>query len=254
MALEVGGHIPDKMWQQFWDVVFAAANYLLALLFGVALGNVARGVPVGDDGTFSMAFFTNFQPAGNVGLLDWYTVSMAAVCMVFLGAHGASYLVLRTEGPVHDRSLVAQRRLWLLLPVLVVIISIETEFVRPGLAADFAHTPLAWLFALVIVAGLVLVATGIRGRDERRAFWGSGLVVVGFLAAGAATIDPVILYSTLKPENSLTVANTSASLSSLELALLWWPVAAVLAFVYLVYMARKYSGKVDVSREGMGPY
>jgi cytochrome d ubiquinol oxidase subunit II len=34
IALEVGGHINDRMWQGFWDFVFVVANTLLAILFG----------------------------------------------------------------------------------------------------------------------------------------------------------------------------------------------------------------------------
>ena len=82
MALEVGGHINDRMWQSFWDVVFALSSLLLAILFGVALGDLARGVPLDPNGDFSMAFFTDFGVRGNVGLLDWYTVSMGVVCLV----------------------------------------------------------------------------------------------------------------------------------------------------------------------------
>ena len=43
VSIEVGGHINDRMWQGYWDFVFVFANFLLALLFGVAAGNVARG-------------------------------------------------------------------------------------------------------------------------------------------------------------------------------------------------------------------
>jgi cytochrome bd ubiquinol oxidase subunit II len=115
MALEVGGHINDRQWQSFWDFVFAVSSWLLAILFGAAAGNVARGVPLDDKGSFSMAFFTNFGVRGNVGLLDWYTVSVAVFSAVMLAAHGATYLVLKTEGPVHDRCLALSKLLWLAL-------------------------------------------------------------------------------------------------------------------------------------------
>ena len=94
ISLEVGGHINDRMWQGFWDFVFVLANALLAILFGAAAGNMARGVPLTSDGTFSMAFFTDFTPRGDVGLLDWYTVSVALFATVVLAAHGATYLTL----------------------------------------------------------------------------------------------------------------------------------------------------------------
>ena len=112
ISLEVGGHIDDRMWQGFWDFVFVVANTLLAILFGAAAGNLAHGVPLDANGTFSMAFFTDFTPRGYVGLLDWYTVSIALFAAVILAAHGATYLTLKTEGPVHDRSGRYARVLW----------------------------------------------------------------------------------------------------------------------------------------------
>src|SRR5215468_6759017 len=112
ISLEVGGHINDRQWQGFWDFVFVSANFLLAILFGAAAGNLARGVPLDAAGNFSMAFFTDFGVRGNVGLLDWYTVSVAVFAVVILAAHGATYLTLKTEGPVHDRSAMWARRLW----------------------------------------------------------------------------------------------------------------------------------------------
>jgi len=75
ISLEVAGHINDRLWQGFWDFIFVAANFLLAILFGAAAGNLERGVPLDASGDFSMAFFTNFRTTGQVGLLDWYTIS-----------------------------------------------------------------------------------------------------------------------------------------------------------------------------------
>jgi len=96
ISLEVGGHINDRLWQAYWDFIFVVSNFLLAILFGAAAGNVARGVPVDAQGDFSMAFFTNFNVRGHVGLLDWYTVSIAILAVVMLAAHGATYLTLKT--------------------------------------------------------------------------------------------------------------------------------------------------------------
>ena len=45
-----------------------------------------------------MAFFTDFNVRGHVGLLDWYKVSIAILAVVMLAAHGATYLTLKTEG------------------------------------------------------------------------------------------------------------------------------------------------------------
>src|SRR5437660_10940539 len=88
VSLEVGGHINDRLWQGYWDFNFVVSNFLLAILFGAAAGNVARGVPLDAQGDFSMAFFTNFNVRGHVGLLDWYTVSIAIPAVAMPGAQG----------------------------------------------------------------------------------------------------------------------------------------------------------------------
>src|SRR3954447_18018058 len=133
ISLEVGGHINDRMWQGFWDFVFVVASTLLAILFGAAAGNLARGVPLTSDGTFSMAFFTDFTPRGDVGLLDWYTVSVALFAAVALAAHGATYLTLKTQGGVHDRSASFARILWTTAAALLLLLCAESAVVRPDL-------------------------------------------------------------------------------------------------------------------------
>ncbi len=131
ISLEVGGHINDRMWQGFWDFVLVVASPLLAILFGAAAGNLARGVPLASDGTFSMAFFTDFTTRGYVGLLDWYTISVAVFAAVVLAAHGATYLTLKTQGAVHDRSVRYSKVLWPAVVVLLLVISMESAVVRP---------------------------------------------------------------------------------------------------------------------------
>src|SRR5205807_9338978 len=71
ISLEVGGHINDRLWQAYRDFIFVCSNFLLAILFGAAAGNVARGVPVDGPGNFSMALFTDFNARRHAGPLDW---------------------------------------------------------------------------------------------------------------------------------------------------------------------------------------
>jgi cytochrome bd-type quinol oxidase subunit 2 len=113
------------------DFAFTVSNFLLAVLFGTALGNQARGVSLDSNGEFHLALFTGFQVRGHTGLLDWYTISLGVFTLVILAAHGATYLMLKTEGPVHMRSEWLPRRLWLPVCAGLIVISIETSFVRP---------------------------------------------------------------------------------------------------------------------------
>ena len=252
ISLEVGGHIDDGMWQAFWDFVFPASNVLLGVLFGAALGNVIRGVPLNENGEFHMAFFTHFGVKGEVGLLDWYSVSVGVVGMLMATAHGATYLTLKTEGLVHDRCDAVARVLWMVSPIFFAAITVETWYVRPDLFSGMAASPIAWLGVAVALAGAVAVYTGLREHREIRAFVGSSMIIIGLLSAGAAAIFPVILLSTISPEYSLTAYNSAAGQMSLRTAIIWWPVAVVLSFAYFWFVLRHFTGKVKAEkRDGL---
>jgi cytochrome d ubiquinol oxidase subunit II len=254
ISIEVGGHIDDRLWQGFWDFVFVFANFLLAILFGAAAGNLVRGVPLDAQGSFSMAFFTDFRTSGYVGLLDWYTVSIAVFSAILLAAHGANYLTLKTEGTVHDRSAKFARRLWIVLAPLFLIISVETFVVRPELPVKAIFNPFLWLGLLVILASVVALISGLTTHQEQRSFIASNLLIVGLLVTGSAAIFPVMLHSTLAPENSLTAYDVAAGARAMMLAAIWWPVGLALATVYFVFISKRYAGKVAVNRDNQGFY
>lgn len=254
ISLEVGGHINDRLWQGFWDFVFVFSNFLLAILFGAAAGNLARGVPLDANGNFSMAFFTNFSVRGNVGLLDWYTVSIAIFAAVILAAHGATYLTLKTDGPVHDRSATWAKYLWAAVAPLFFSISIESWMVRPDVPGHAINNPFCWLGLLVVMVSIILLISGLSTHREMRAFVGSNFLLVGLLATGGAAIFPVMLYSTLAPENSLTAYAVASSPSAFHLASIWWPVGFALAIIYFIFISSRYKGKVSVKRDTQGFY
>jgi len=254
ISIEVGGHINDRLWQGYWDFVFVLSNFLLAILFGAAAGNVARGVPLNADGNFSMAFFTDFNVRGHVGLLDWYTISIAILAAVILAAHGATYLTLKTEGPVHDRSEKYAKYLWAAVVPLGLAVLVESRFVRPDLPGRAWSNPFWWLGLVITVVSIVALVSGLAGRREWRGFLGSNFLIVGLLATGAAAIFPVMLHSTLAPENSLTAYAVAAGPISLHLAAIWWPVGFALAIFYFIYISRRYAGKVSVQRDTQGFY
>jgi cytochrome d ubiquinol oxidase subunit II len=255
VSIEAGGHINDRLWQGFWDFVFVFSNFLLAFLFGAAAGNLARGVPLDASGNFSMAFFTDFGVRGYVGLLDWYTVSIAVFAVVILSAHGATYLTLKAEGPVHDRSAAWAKYLWAASAPLFLAISVASwGVVRPDLVGHAVRNPFCWLGVLIVALSIIALVSGISAHRETRAFVGSNALLIGLLVTGAAAIFPVMLYSTLAPENSLTAYAVAAGRDSLLFASIWWPVGFALAVVYFVFISRRYAGKVSVRRDTQGFY
>jgi cytochrome d ubiquinol oxidase subunit II len=201
-----------------------------------------------------MAFFTDFTPRGDVGLLDWYTVSVALFAAVALAAHGATYLTLKTEGGVHDRSERYARVLWAAAAPLLLVVTVETAVVRPDLIGHAIHNPYCWLGLLLVVTAAVVLVCGLAARHERLAFVGSNLLLAGLLATLAAALFPVVLHSTLAAEYSLTAYAAAAGPNSLAYAAIWWPIGFALAAAYFVFVSRRYAGKVSVRRDNQGFY
>jgi cytochrome d ubiquinol oxidase subunit II len=251
---EVSGHIDDPLWRTGWHFCFVAANILLAILIGAALGNVVRGVPLDAHGQFTLPFFTDFGVRGHVGILDWYTVSVAVFTLVTLAAHGAVALVLKTNGPVHDRSARLAKLLWKIVLALLAVITVESSYVRPDLFPGMLRQPFAWLGVVAVLGGLLAVFTGLRSRRETASVMGSCAFLAGLMIAGAASVFPVMLRSTLAPENSLTAYNGAATGHGLAVALVWWPVALVLSIVYAAFIHRRYAGKVKPAEDIHSPY
>ncbi len=243
MALEFGGHLADGLWRDFWDVVLAGSSILLALLFGVAFGNLIRGIPLDQDEHFALALFTGFSPVGNVGILDWYTVSVGVLTVVLLTAHGASYLTLRTSGPVQERSRRLCRWFWSLTVVVLALVTWETRTVRPELFDAPLGRPLVWLATALVAGGATALVVGARRRHEGLHFLGSALVIVGLVGGAFAALFPDMLHSTLDARYSMTARTNAADAHGLTLALLWWPIALIATVGYALLNLRAYASK-----------
>jgi cytochrome d ubiquinol oxidase subunit II len=244
ISIELGRHLSHALWKSFWDFVLTASSAMLILLLGVALGNIVRGVPLDEHGEFHMAFFTDFTARGHVGLLDWYTLSVGVFASAALCAHGATHVMHKTVGPVHERSKTAGSRLWLLTLAIGIVVAIETRIICPDLCMAFVSRPLSLAFLLVAAAGAIGVFAGYRSGRDGWAFAGSCALIAGLLGARAAAMFPVLLYSTLDPEQSISAYQTATRHQGLVIGLVWWLIAAPLAVLWHVLASRGFRGKV----------
>ncbi|MGA8877023.1 MAG: hypothetical protein WB555_15910, partial [Candidatus Korobacteraceae bacterium] len=96
--------------------------------------------------------------------------------------------------------------------------------------------------------------SGLWTGRELRAFVASNFLLAGLLITGSAAIFPVMLYSTLSPQGSLTAYSVAAPHNSLLLASTWWPIGFALATLCFVFISRRYAGKVSLNRDNQGFY
>jgi cytochrome d ubiquinol oxidase subunit II len=258
IAIEVRGHIDEPLWKKFWDFLFAASNILLVLLLGVAAGNLVRGVPLDGTSEFSMPLFTNFRTTDKVGLLDWYTILIGLFSVAVFCAHGATYLVLKSEGGIHERGLRMSRRLWLTVLAAFPLVSWATWYVREDFYSSLASRAAGWLVFIVLMTGIVLLSRlfyrGETPRLETVKFAGACCVVAGLLGGIAVALFPHVLRSSIADSYSVSAYPKGANNADDTLGMLWWPLAFGLAMIYMFFVGRSYRGKAKTSQDTQGFY
>jgi cytochrome bd ubiquinol oxidase subunit II len=252
VAIEFRSHVADDLWRRFWDATFTVASTLLAILWGAAVGNVIRGLPVRADGWFALTLFTNFRPDPPVGILDWYTVLTGVFSLVALMGHGAVFLAWRTDGPVRDRARAAARSLFIVLAALWPVVTWCTAVVNPDLFHALPGRPLAWLGLLAAAAGLVTVFLGLSRGRPLTAFLGSSAWIAGMLVATAACLFPVMLRALPDPAFSITAYDAGNTAAGLRTALGWWGIGFPIAIAYFVLLFRIHRGQAVAARDGEG--
>lgn len=247
IAIEFRSHVASPLWRRFWDVAFCATSALLPVLFGAALGNLIRGVPLTADGWFQLPLFTDFSARAPVGILDWYTVLAGGFALVALSAHGATFLAWRTEGAVHQRSVRLAAVLYGAVALLWPVATWATLTVRPGLLEALPVRPLAWAGLLLAVGGIVTVFVATARGRSLVAFLGSCGFLAGMLGATAACLFPAILPAIEGAAGpSITAYDGGATREGLRMALGWWVVGIPLVIGYFAILFRLHRGKVKV--------
>ena len=247
IAIELRSRISHAVWSSFWDGIFSFSSALLAFFFGVALGNVIRGVPLNAQGYFFEALWTDFNPfSANPGILDWYTILTGLLAFTTLLTHGANYIAVKTEDPLQGRARRISRIGWLLTIPLAILVSLATFFVQPQVYISFTARPWGIIFPIIALLGLLGAGFfNVRKRDMA-ALLSSGLFILGMLATAAFSLYPLVLPA-VKQINSLTINNASASQYGLVVGLIWWSVGILLAAIYFTITYRRFWGKVTTT-------
>jgi cytochrome d ubiquinol oxidase subunit II len=236
LAIEFRHQLHHPMWEDVWDVVFNVSSLLLALLFGVAVGNVLRGVPLDADGQFVGTFTLMLNPFALVGgLLSVATLSM----------HGANYIALKTEGAVQARARAAAGACYWASIVALIVMVVASFVVRPSFTANFARWP--WLIAapLLVVGAIITMRVYSRRHDDLRAFFSSGAWIAGILLSATAGLYPMLLPALPGSAHpGLDAFNSASPLGSLRIALGIYALGITLVAIYLVYIYRIWRGKV----------
>jgi cytochrome d ubiquinol oxidase subunit II len=239
IAIEFRHQLHHEMWQDAWDVVLNFASVLLAVLFGVALANVLRGLPLDAGGQFVGTFTLMLNPFALIGGL---------LSAAILSLHGANYVAVKTEGAVHARARAAAGWLWWGAVALLAVMIAASFVVRPDFTANFLRWP--WLIAAPLLAIAAAIATRVylRRGDDLRAFLSSAAWIGGILFSVAAGLYPLLLPARAGSAHpGLDIYNSASPAGSLRIALGIYAFGMTLVTIYMVNIYRIWRGKVSAA-------
>ena len=250
--------MPQSRWRSIWDWTLFASGLVPSLVFGVAMGNLLKGVPF----TFDSELRASYA-FGLFDLLNPFALLCGLVSVAMLATHGAVYLAVKTDGSIAQRARAVSRIsavMWALLFALAGFWLWRSGFgmtITAGAHPGSTPNPLAkravlsagaWLMnyqrwplaMLVPVIGLTapLLVAALAGIGQRlMVFIVSSVGIAGVIGTMGASLFPFLLPSSSDPGSSLTVWDASSSHRTLSIMLI-----AVVVFlpVILVYTSWVY--------------
>lgn len=234
VAIEFRSKQPMRWWRQLWDICFSGASFLASLLVGVALGNIAQGIPLDAHHEFVGSFLS---------LLNPYALLVGVLTVALFMMHGAIYLSLKTEGELHDKVRWWVNRTIIGFVVMYGLTTLVTLLFVPQMADPITSHP--WLFVLPLSAMLAIANVPreiFYGRDFL-AFLSSSFAIAALLGLFGLGIFPNLVISTPNPQWSLTIYNAASSQKTLSImftmALIGMPiVVAYTASIYWIFRGK----------------
>ncbi len=224
VAFEFRSKDARASWRNFWDWAIFFGSFVPALLWGVAFGNILRGIPINAQMTYTGDFF---------GLLNPYALVTGVFGLVVMTLHGAVYLALKTENALTTRAREVASKLAYAALALYVVTLVATI-----LSTDLMARP-TMPIVTAILGGVALVAAlwFLRRQREGWAFGMTALAIVATVVTIFLTLFPRVLISSTDPKFNLTIYNASSSPYTLTIMTI---VAIIFVPIVLAYQGWTY--------------
>ena len=240
VSIEFRGQVDSTGWRRLWDWSFGLGSLIAAVIFGVAVGNVLRGLPIEADGSLNVPF---------LALLNPYAILIGLLGLVMFVMHGAAYLAVKTEGDLQQRVARWTSGAWMAFVVVYLVATIATLFVSPFLFEGVLGNPLFWIFFLLLLASVVYVPVANRAGKFFRAFLASSATIAAVIGLTATSLYPRMVPSSLDPADSLTIYDSSTP-RTLTVMLIIALIGMPLVIAYTAWVYRVFAGKVILEDEG----
>lgn len=237
VAIEFRSKRETPRWRMMWDYAFSISSILIALLMGVALGNIILGVPL--DSFYEPQF-------GLLHLLNPYAILVGITTVALFMMHGSIYLVLKTEGELQQKVRGWINNATIFFVICYVTTTMATLIYVPHMTAHFKQYPAVFLLAIINMLAIANIPREIFHGREIRAFASSSVSIACLLGLFASGIYPNIVFSNPNPQNSLNIYNAASSPQTLETMLIIALIGMPFVVAYTVSIYWIFRGKVKI--------
>lgn len=237
VAIEFRSKRPGRQWRQFWDICFSIGSLLSGLLIGVALGNIARGIPLDADYEFAGSFWT---------LLNPYSLLVGITSVALFMMHGSIYVVMKTEGELHDKVRTWVNRTIIFFVICYISTTIITILYVPHMIEIPMRYPLLFIIPVLNMLAIANIPREIYHKRDFRAFLSSCASILALMALFGIGLYPNMIFSHLSPENSLTIYRAASSPKTLRIMLIIALIGMPLVIAYTTVVYRIFRGKVKL--------
>ena len=240
VSFEFRGKVESPTWRKWWDYAFGIGSLLPSILFGVAIGNILRGLPINQGGEFIGTFF---------GLLNPYSILVGLLSLAMFTMHGAIYLSLKSEGALQQRIVKQINKLWISFILLYIIATFFTFFEGSYLFDGILKNPIFWGLLILLLASIIYIPVFVSGKKFFLALISSSVTIAAMIGMVAISLFPRLVPSYIDLNYSLTIYNSSSSHNTLFAMLIIALIGVPIVLIYTIFIYRVFKGKTVISKE-----
>ena len=240
VAIEFRSKRPGRTWRTIWDATFALSSMLIALLFGVAFGNIISGVPL----DAQQNIYTSF-----LGLLSPFTLLVGITTVAMMAMHGAIYLTMKVEGALLTRLRTLLPKLMVIFFLLNTLVVLGVLFSLPHAMANYFSSYTLAIFPAIALVALIAAWRLVHTENYFKAFLASSTMIALLMFSGAISLFPNLLISTIDTSYNLTIYNGAAAPNSLLIMLIIAVIGMPFVLAYTAGVYYIFRGKVQLTAE-----
>lgn len=265
-GFEFRSKLKSLTWRTIWDYSLFTSGFVPVLVFGVALGNLLLGLPFYFSENLQSHYDGNFFQ-----LLNPFAILFGLASTMIIGLHGGTYLQKKLPNFFKARIIKTNTIAGISFIVIFILIGLylrlkingfnlasiedvnigiiplhkEVIQVTQGWFKNYYRFPLLWCLPVVALTTTLFAIISSNANKNKTAILMSTMAITFALLTANATLFPFILPSSINPNHSLTLWDSTSSYRTLHY--MFWVTIVFLPIVlgYTFWAFRVFTGKLD---------